>query len=152
MRVESLEFKDHYPNQFNDYSFLTAPAYKAFEGYLFQIAKEMKLPSSSPKLIGTYFDEGRVDETIDNLLKELEAKSEGTAKLSKDEKQFIKDMVSEMKRFLFHYRHTPAHYIGDLIDTADKAEQNIHSIYRIINETTKTLLKAKLISPSDDVH
>src|SRR3989344_7600487 len=31
---------------FNDFSFATAPAYKALEGFLFQVAKDLGLPSS----------------------------------------------------------------------------------------------------------
>lgn len=146
-------WREQFKDRFNDFSFFTAPAYKAFEGFLFQIAIDLNLPSSGdPKFVGTYFDEEKVDKTINKLLKELETKTEKEIKLKRDEKIFIKDMVKEMKRFLYYYRHTPAHFHGELIDTIDKARQNILSMYRIINETTKTLLKAGLIQIKEDIH
>lgn len=146
-------WREQFKDRFNDFSFFTAPAYKAFEGFLFQIAKDLNLPSSGePKFVGTYFDEEKVDKTIDKLLKELEVKTEEETKLRREEKTFIKDMIKEMKRFLYHYRHTPAHFHGELIDTIDKARQNILSMYRIINETVKTLLRAKLIQISEEIH
>ncbi|MCC6564115.1 hypothetical protein IT087_04460, partial [Candidatus Uhrbacteria bacterium] len=132
----------------------TAPAYKAFEGYLFQIAKDLGLPSgSNPLFAGTYFDEARVDKAIDKLIEELSDESaDFKQKLAPEEKQHIKDQVSEMKRFLVHYRHTPAHYMGEPIETVERADQNVKSIYRIINETTLTLLKAGLVEINDQVH
>jgi hypothetical protein len=146
-------WQPNYSSQFNDFSFLTAPAYKAFEGFLFQIARDLKLPSAgNVKFAGTYFDEDKVDEAIDNIIKEIEEKADNTKALDKEQTQFIKDMVSEMKRFLVHYRHTPAHFLGDSINSLEKAQQNIMSIYRIINETTKTLLRAGLIEPINDIH
>lgn len=143
----------HFNGRFNDFSFFTAPAYKAFEGFLWQIAEDLNLPSSgNPKFVGTYFDEEKVDKTIDKLIKELELKTEKEARLTRDEKRHIKDMIQEMNRFLYHYRHTPAHFHGEPIDTIEKARQNILSMYRIINETVKTLLKAKLIIIKGDLH
>jgi hypothetical protein len=140
-------------DKMNDYSFLTAPAYKAFEGFLFQIARDLQLPSSgNPKFAGTYFDEEKVDKAINKLLKEFEQKAEKEKKLSKQEKDHIKDMVKEMKRFLYHYRHTPAHFDGEPIQTIEMAQQNVLSMYRIINETTKTLLDTSLLQISEDVH
>jgi len=146
-------WREQFKEKFNDFSFFTAPAYKALEGFLFQIAQELGLPSSgNPKFVATYFDEEKVDKTIDKLLKELEMKADSERVLTKQEKLHIKDMIGEMKRFLYHYRHTPAHFHGEPIDTIEKARQNILSIYRIINETTKTLLKSKLLKPREDIH
>lgn len=146
-------WRDDFRDRFNDFSFYTAPAYKAFEGFLFQIAEDLELPSSGdPKFVGTYFDEEKVDKTIDKLIKELEQKAEKTTKLTKQEKLHIKDMIKEMKRFLQHYRHTPAHFHGEPINTIEKARQNILSMYRIIDETSKTLLKTELIQIKEEAH
>ncbi len=140
-------------DRINDFSFLTASAYKAFEGFLFQIAKDLNLPSSgNSDFVGTYFDEEIVDKTINKLLKELESKAEGERRLTKQEKEHIKDTVKEMKRFLLHYRHTPAHFQGEPIDTFEKATQNILSIYRMINETVKVLLKNGMVEIKEDIH
>src|SRR5687768_11659236 len=42
LQVASLGASQH-RERFHDFSFLTAPAYKAFEGYLFQIARDLDL-------------------------------------------------------------------------------------------------------------
>lgn len=149
IRTFASQFKSH----FNDYSFYTAPAYKAFEGFLFQLAIDLKLPSSGNKdFVGTYFDENLVDKTIDSLLSELENKLEENNKMTNQEKTHIKDMVKEMKRFLVNYRHTPAHFHGEPLETIEKAEQNVLSMYRIIDETVKTLLKVGLITLKENLH
>ena len=97
---------------------------------------------------GYYFDEQKIDKQIDKLLKELENRAE-SSKLSTYEKRDIKDRIKEMKGFLQHYRHTPAHFFGEPIETVEKAHRNIMVIYSAIDNATKILLKAKLIKISD---
>jgi len=108
---------------FHDYSFLTAPAYKA-----------------------------KVDKHIDKLIKELSENTQQHSNLSKYEKQDIKDRIKEMKGFLQHYRNTPSHYFGEPIDKIDIAHRNIMIIYGAIDNTTQILLKAKLIQIKEGVH
>lgn len=139
---------------FHDYSFITAPAYKALEGFLLQIAKDLKLPSAgNSNFAGSYyFDEGKIDKHVDKLIKELEQSTEKSTKLSKYEKQDIKDKVKEMKSFLRHYRHSPAHYFGEPVEKLEKAHRNIMIIYGAVDNTAKILLKAKLIEIVEDIH
>ena len=139
---------------FNDFSFITAPAYKALEGFLFQIAKDLNLPSSgNSNLAGSYyFDEEKIDKHIDKLLKELFDVADAEKKLSKYEKRDIKDRIREMKGFLQHYRNTPSHFYGEPIDTIDKAHRNIMIIYGAIDNTTKILIKSGLIKIEDEIH
>ncbi len=136
-----------FTSKFNDFSFLIAPAYKALEGYLFQLAKDLKLPSAgNGNLVGSYyFDEEKIDAQIDILLSELEANTGGSKQLSDYEKQDIKSRIKEMKDFLRHYRHSPAHYMGESIDTIEKAERTVMVIFAAIDNTTAILSKAKLI-------
>ncbi len=133
-------------NRCNDFSFFTAPAYKALEGFLFQIAEDLQLLSAGKSnLVGSYyFDEEKVDRHINKLLKELEQKTEGS-KLSTYEKRDVKDRIKEMKGFLQHYRHTPAHFLGESINTVEKADRNINTIYGVIDNLAKILLRAQLI-------
>lgn len=140
-------------NDFNDFSFFTAPAYKALEGFLFQIAKDLKLPSSgNNNLAGSYyFDEGKIDRHIDKLFKELEKIAENNKKFSIYEKRDIKDRIKEMKGFLQHYRNTPSHFYGEAVDTIQKADRNVKIIYGAIDNTTKILLKAGLIQINDEI-
>lgn len=156
--LDSIEFDklnfESYKNGFNDFSFLTAPAYKALEGFLFQLSVDLKLPSSgNDKLAGSYFfDEGKIDKHIDKLLKELTEKADIDKKLSPYEKRDIKDRIKEMKGFLQHYRHTPAHFNGQPIDTLEKAHRNIMVIYSAIDNTAMILLNAGLMQTNDEVH
>ncbi len=146
------DFSSMMKGLFNDYSFLMSPAYKALEGFLFQLANDLKLPSSAnnDKIAGAYyFDEQKIDKHIDSLIKEIENKADNENKLSKYEKQDIKDRIKEMKGFLRHYRHAPAHFFGEPIETVDKAHRNIMIIYGAIDNATKILLKAGLISISN---
>ncbi len=147
-------FQGQSRGQFNDFSFFTAPAYKALEGFLFQIAKDLDLPSSrNSNLAGSYyFDEDKIDKHIDKLLKELNETTDKEKKLSTYEKRDIKDRIKEMKGFLQHYRNTPAHFYGESIDTIEIAHRNIMIIYGAIDNTAKILLKAGLIQIKEDIH
>ncbi len=141
-------------NDFNDFSFFTAPAYKALEGFLFQIAEDLNLPSSGKNnLAGSYyFDEEKLDKHIDKLLKELESTAENNKKLSSYEKRDIKDRIKEMKGFLQHYRNTPSHFYGEPIITIQIADRNVKIIYGAIDNTAKILLKSGLIQIKNDIH
>ena len=147
-------WKEGFKDQFNDFSFFTAPAYKALEGFLFQIADDLKLPSAgNAKLAGSYyFDEEKMDQHIDKLLEELDNAADSEDNLSDYEKRDIKDRIREMRGFLQRYRNTPAHFYGESIDTLEKARRNIMTIYGAIDNTTKILLKAKLITIIEDIH
>lgn len=145
LEFQGLNISAQTNGRFNDYSFLTAPAYKSLEGFLFQIAKDLNLPSSRNNNVGGYyFDEQKIDKHVNKLLKELESRAENS-KLSSYEKRDIKDRIKEMKGFLQHYRHTPAHFFGEPIKTVEKAHMNIMVIYNAIDNTAQILLKANLI-------
>jgi len=141
-------------NKFNDFSFLTAPAYKALEGFLFQLAKDLGLPcSGNNNLAGSYyFDEEKIDKHIDKILKELEIKSEKEIKLSTHEKRDIKDRIREMKGFLQHYRNTPSHFLGEQMENRELALRNIMIIYGAIDNSAKILLKVGLIKIKGEIH
>lgn len=131
----------------NDYSYFTAPAYKAFEGYLFQIAQDLGLPSGRKENAGSYYyDESEISDRIDSIIEELEEKSNENTKLTDIDKEDIKSRINEMKRFLKNYRHTPAHFEGVRINSPEKAIMNIHIIYAAIDHTTSVLLHAKMIT------
>ncbi len=147
-QIVLMEFFHDFENKFNDFSFLIAPSYKALEGFLFQLADNLKLPSAGNKnLVGSYYvDEEKLDEQIDSLLSEIELRTGKITELNEYEKRDIKSRLKEMKDFLRHYRHSPAHYTGEPIDTVKKAERTIMVIFAAIDNTASILLKAKLIS------
>jgi vesicle coat complex subunit len=132
--------------ELNDFSFFIAPSYKALEGFLFQIAEDLELPSKgNEELVGSYyFDESKIDQQIDNLLTELSDKTTKTT-LQNHEISEIKERIKEMKGFLKNYRHTPAHFKGKPIDTYEKAIRTLRQIWGNIDNLTQLLLEYKLI-------
>ncbi len=131
-------------NRFNDFSFLTAPAYKAFEGFLFQIARDLKLsPGRDNDQVGGYYDPIKVDKEIDNIIKELEKKT-GSG-LKKNHKDSLKANITEMRLFLKTYRHTPAHFRGQPVKTKEMAWGNVRRIYGTIKDTVIVLQEAGMI-------
>ncbi|MCF7830420.1 hypothetical protein K9M41_00245 [Candidatus Gracilibacteria bacterium] len=124
-----------------DFSFLMAPAYKALEGFLFQLAKGLELPSgSNPENAGGYFANAQtVDKHIDGILKELDEESD-KADISDSEQREIKFRLSQMGSFLNNYRNSPAHFNGDPVKAGEKAAQLVTTIFEHIDSTTKVLL------------
>lgn len=125
-------------NLFNDYSFLVAPAYKAFEGYLYLLAEKLgvKTKEELDKTvnIGSCYN----IEEIEKL--KMEIISETGKKIDKNDREDM-GKISELKRVLELYRHSPAHYGGERIDTFEKAENYGRTIIVTINETTKYFIK-----------
>jgi hypothetical protein len=131
---------------YTDFSFLTAPAYKAFEGFLFQIAKDLKLPSGKDHTLvgGYYYDSTKIEKAIDNVISDLE-KTTGKV-TNNDRKDHIMANVTAMRLFLKTYRHTPAHFFGKPLETKEMALNHVHSIYKNINDTVSVLQESGLIT------
>jgi hypothetical protein len=126
---------------YHDYSFLAAPAYKAFEGYLYLLAESLGLKTREQiiKAIGSIYD----PEYILQLKREII--TETNAKLSANDKE-LQGILTELKRVLELYRHSPAHFLGERIDSLEKAEGYAKTVLTVINQTTKTLLDRGYIS------
>jgi len=121
---------------FSDYSFLIAPIYKAFEGYLFLLANSIGLKTKDEiiKNIGGCYDE----EKIIQIKREIV--TETGNRIDKADKEGI-GRLSELKRVLEQYRHNPAHFLGNTLDTFQKATNYGGAILTAINETTKFFLE-----------
>ena len=130
-------------NLFNDYSFLVTPAYKAFEGYLYLLAEKLGIKTKEEldreTRIGSCYD----IEEIEKLKKEIV--SETGKKIDKNDKEGV-GRISELKRVLELFRHSPAHYRGERIDTFEKAENHARTILNTINETTKYFIENGFLS------
>ena len=121
---------------FSDYSFFIAPIYKAFEGYLFLLANSVGLKTKDEiiKNIGSCYDE----EKIIQIKREIV--TETGNRIDKADKEGI-GKLSELKRVLEQYRHNPAHFLGNTLDTFQKATNYGGAILTAINETTKFFLE-----------
>lgn len=119
-----------------DFSFVVSPAYRAYEGFLFLLAESLGLKRKQEIIqnIGRIYN----DDEIYQLKKEII--TETGKKLDNKDKDLL-GIVSELKRVLELYRHNPAHYYGDRIDTLEKASNYGRTVLNVINLTTKTLIQ-----------
>ena len=126
---------------FIDYSFVIAPIYKAFEGYLFLLAESLGLKSRQEikKSIGACYDE----EQITKIKKEIV--TETGNRIEKTDREAL-GRISELKRVLEQYRHSPAHFVGKSPDTFQKATNYGGAILTAINEATEFFLERGDIS------
>lgn len=135
------EFEDEEASSaliYHDYGFAIAPGYKAFEGFLFFLADVFSLPVKKYKHnIGGLYDWEVNKNDGELILKILEEKL-GTDKEGKDRWR-------ELGMTLRTYRHNPAHYLGDKIDTFQQAEDYARTIISTINQMVKFLLEKDII-------
>jgi hypothetical protein len=123
---------------YNDYSFVVAPAYKAYEGFLLFLARIFKLPVEEYKHnIGGLYDWEVNKKHKEAILEALENK------LGSDKEG--KDRWRELNMVLRQYRHNPAHFSGDKIETFEQAEDYVRMIINTINQMTKYLMEKKVV-------
>lgn len=130
---------------YSDYSFATAPVYKAFEGFLVYLAEVFELPTEKYKhRIGGLYDWEVNKKDEDLIIKSLEVK------LGKNREG--KDRWRELSMVLRTYRHNPAHYSGDKIKTFEQAEDYARTIINTINQMVKFLIdKGVITSGTKDI-
>lgn len=132
-------FKQFGISSLSDYSYLITPAFKALEGVLIQIAEELQFDVEAHKhSIGAVFDEDKLALFYENVLEKLE-------ELSDDNKEDIKMWLNDARRILRHFRHSPAHFNGEVKESWDKAFQLGDQIVSTINQLVLTLLDSNLI-------
>lgn len=123
---------------YSDFSFVVAPAYKAFEGFLIFIADRFGLPAEKYKhnIGGLYnWEANKKDKEliIEAIEKNLGIDREG------------KDRWRELNMVLRSYRHNPAHFSGDKISTFEQAEDYVRTIINTMNQTVKFLIEKKIL-------
>jgi hypothetical protein len=130
-------WNDYGISDLSDYAYLVAPAYKALEGVLIQIAKELGLPDR-PYRIGAVYDEDALDKFYADVLDRI-------GKLTLTERQDVKLWLDDAQRILKHYRHSPAHFQSESKTHWDRAFQLGDQIVHVVNQMCGTLLGAGLI-------
>ena len=122
-----------------DYSFLIAPAYKAFEGYLYLLAESLGLKKTTDEIhnIGSLYDSEKIERIKEEIV------TETGEKIDKNDKQGM-GMINGLRIALRCYRHNPAHFEGRT-DTFQKAKDYGSMIFSVINDTTKYFLTKEII-------
>ena len=121
---------------FYDYSFLMTPAFKAFEGTLIKVGEELGLNiDKKPHKIsvGSILNEDNLEKFYTEVLDKIDS-------LEKEKKEDIKEWLSNARRYLKSLRHTPAHFLGDIQDTRNKAIMSADTILKTINELCGSMI------------
>jgi len=128
----------------SDYSYLITPIFKALEGVLIQIAEEIGLDIEKYQFkIGVVFSEENLEKFYNDVLEKLES-------LSDENKEDIKMWLNDTRRILRHFRHSPAHFSGEVKPSWDKAFLFGDHVLSIIDNLCSSLLEAGIISVSKE--
>ena len=128
---------------FQDYSFVITPAFKALEKWLLMIAPYLGVPDDLVKRaentgkLGIFLNDDDLENFIDNVLNRL-GKSE-------EKRKSIRTYLQSLNQTLKNFRHNPAH-CGNIIENPLMAETMLHSILSNINEITSMLIEEKIIT------
>ena len=121
-----------------DYSYLITPAFKALEGTLLEIGKELKLNIQKYKhKVGALFNEEDLEKYYNEVLEKIEH-------ITEENKIDIKQWLDNAKRILKSLRHTPAHYEGEVKENLTKAFLSGDLIISTINEMCHVLIQNRL--------
>lgn len=130
--------KDYGVNNLSDYSYLITPAFKALEGTLLQIGKELGFDLNKYKYrVGVMFN----DESLEKYYKDVLDKIEH---LAEENRADIKQWLDNARRILKSLRHAPAHFNGEVKDNWDKAFLSGDLIISTINEMCYTLIQSRI--------
>ncbi len=121
-----------------DYSYLITPAFKALEGTLLEIGKELGFDMAKYKFkIGVVFNDENLDKYYEEVLDKIK-------ELSEEKRVDIKQWLDNARRILKSLRHTPAHYEGEVKENWTKAFLSGDLIINTINEMCHTLIQNNL--------
>lgn len=128
-----------------DYSYLITPAFKALEGTLIQIARELGIDLEKYKFkIGVIFSEENLETFYNETLDKIE-------NLSEENKLDIQQWLNNARRLLRHLRHSPAHYQGEVKENFNQAFMTGDQIIFTIKEMCLSLLNSGIIKENNQV-
>lgn len=109
--LDYLTIKNSYKQfglrRLSDYSFLITPAFKALEGVLIQIGEELDFDLEKYNFkVGVVFSDDNLEKFYEDVLSKVES-------LEEEHKSDIQMWLNDARRILRHYRHSPAHYLGE---------------------------------------
>lgn len=136
--IEAFKGKEDY----FDYSFLIAPAYKALEKWLLIIGPYLGVPrnvvdkAANDGRLGVFLNDTSIIEYFDKALEELEAEVE--------QRKDLRNSVLSLNSILKTFRHNPAH-CGSTIENPLRAETDFFAMINIIDNITSVLISAGII-------
>lgn len=123
----------------SDYSFVTTPAFKALEGTLIQIAKELGFEAEKYRFkIGVVFDDKNIELFYEDVIKKIE-------NITNEQKLDIKIWLNDIQKKLKHFRHSPAHFTGEGKSNYAQAFMLGDQILADINELCYVLITSGLL-------
>jgi len=130
--------QDYGVDNLSDYSYLITPAFKALEGTLLQIGKELGFDLSKYKYrVGGIFS----DETLDKYYRDVLDKIKHLTEANRVD---VKQWLDNARRILKSLRHTPAHFDAEVKPNWDKAFLSGDLIMSTISEMCHTLIQNKM--------
>ncbi len=124
-------------NDFSDYSFTIAPAYKALEKWLLLLAPSLGVDEKTIQeaqkkgKLGLFLYDDKVDKFFDAALERLNIEAVRKSEL----RTFVQSLHSTLK----HFRHNPAHSGTILVDVL-QAETDYFTLLNIMDNVTQTLI------------
>ena len=120
-----------WPNLYGDYSFIVMSATKAFEFWLFKLAKDLNIDFNSDR-IGVVRDqiERHLNSTLDNIEKKIGDN--------------IKTDIAYLKNFIQEYRNDIVH-CKKKIDSPTLAKNKVLVIFERMNSVTEKLINAGIL-------
>lgn len=123
----------------HDYSYLIMPAFKALEGTMFQIGRQLGFDVERYKYrIGFMFNGDNLDKYYKDVLDKIES-------ISEEKKLDVKQWLDNARRILSSLRHNPAHYNGD-VKAFEKAFLDGDLILSTINYMCLALIESGIFS------
>lgn len=126
---------------FGDYSFVLAPAYKLFEGFVYLIA--LTTGVITPQELKTkYLPVGRLTNIEHPNNDELKKIIEAVATRIKD-----REIITRWQALYDTYedfRNSPAHY-GESIEAFEQIDTDISHIFTVVRNTTKYLIRSGVL-------
>ena len=129
-------------NNFSDYSFTIAPAYKALEKWLLLLApylgvpKEIVQKAQQSGRLGIFLQDDNVDKFFDAILEKISIEANKKHEL----KTFVQTLYSTLKNF----RHNPAH-CGTIIEDVLRAETDFYTLLNTMDNITQSLIDTSVI-------
>ena len=127
---------------YSDYSFTIAPAYKALEKWLLLLAPYLGVPKETVQYaqnsgkLGIFLSDNNIDKFFDVVLAKLEIETAQKHELQ----TFVQGLNSTLKNF----RHNPAH-CGTVIENGLRAESNFFSLLHTMDNITQFLIDTSVI-------
>jgi hypothetical protein len=141
LNIKYCSNKGYVINDIYDYSYLMMPAFKALEGTMLQIGRELSFDLKKYDYsVGGIFSEDNLNKYYDEVLDKI-------GSIDKDKKMDIRQWLDNARRILRSLRHNPAHYNGDVKNYVS-AFNDGEAILFTIKEIVRAFIDSGLVTPS----